>query len=722
MLATLLCTALAAALLLASRQEARQLQEVRARLVSDVEIRDRIDRIARGLVELNAPAEMSSPAEILRRRALLGSALVALPQLTAGLGLDPGSHQAMLRAVDGATAALNDPAGPPDNLAGLRRGFDDVSGRLRARRKPLQDEVARLLNRERLLREAGVVVALGLLSCALLAARSAWHRARRAEDNQRRSDGRLRASLDSLSQGVALFGPDHRLRDWNACFAGLLELPSSVLRPGVPIGAILDAAMPKLSGGDGSPLAALLTPLQAGLVGAATVGGAAPDIWECEGPGGRVLEVRRTLVAGGAGFVLTLSDMTVRVRSTQMLRDAQKMQAVGQLSSGLAHDFNNLLTVILCNLEAVRDELVPGSDGHDDPAARALAGRLDQAVQAARRGGTLTRQLLSFARRQPLEPASLDLNEVLPELVPLLRRTLGPRVQVLFEPTPGLWPINADRAQLDSAVLNLALNSRDAMPGGGRLTFELANVPVPPEGADGTAREFVRLRVSDTGHGMTPEVAARAFEPFFTTKPPPGDGGGGSGLGLAMLAAFVRQGGGSAAIRSSPGAGTCVEILLPRLLAVPVIPVPLTDAIPARRHGAGTILVVEDDPSLREMVTVTLRSLGYRAIDAADAAEAMRLLSALGGPLDLLLTDIGLPGACDGRELAERILTLRPWAGVLLMSGRGDGDPADAATGAAGPAGGVGGARFPVLGKPFRRDDLARAVAAAMPPPAGVAA
>ena len=393
------------------------------------------------------------------------------------------------------------------------------------------------------------------------------------------------------------------------------------------------------------------------------------------------------------GFVLTITDMTKRVQAEGVLREAQKMQAIGQLTGGIAHDFNNLLTVILGNLELARSKL--GSDS-------ALRTRIERAVWAAQRGATLTSQLLAFARKQPLAPGPIDLTSTVPDLLPLLRRTLGEHIEIRFVDTAGLWPAMADAAQLENAVLNLALNARDAMPGGGRLTIELANKVLDGDyarhHAEVTAGDYVMLAVSDTGHGMTPDVLARVFEPFFTTKPD----GKGTGLGLAMVFGFVKQSGGHVKVYSEPGEGTTVRLYLPRAISAPVagqgrgsIPIDLP-------RGSATVLVVEDEPAVREVAVAILTDLGYRVLQASDGDEGLLAFGAHAGEIDLLLTDVVLPGSLRGRDLADRITAIRPSMRVLFMSGYTENAI-------------VHGGRLDdgvqLISKPFKRDQLARRVA-----------
>ena len=534
---------------------------------------------------------------------------------------------------------------------------------------------------------AAALAAAAALGWAAWTLNRAWARSARTEAAQRALALRLRASLDSLSQGVGVFDAGHRLTNWNECFQVLLTLPRALAREGTPYGALVEATA---EGGDASLLESE-EQLRHGRAGRA---GAGHVVFECARPDGHQLEIRRTPMPDG-GFVLTITDMTQRARAEAVLREAQKMQAIGQLTGGIAHDFNNLLTVILGNLEFTRARL---EDGHPAQA------RLERAVWAAQRGATLTGQLLAFARKQPLAPKPIDLSASMPDLVPLLRRTLGEHIDLRFVDAAGLWPAMADAAQLESAVLNLALNARDAMPGGGRLTIELSNKVLDEEyaraHAEVTAGDYVMLAVSDTGHGMTPEVARRIFEPFFTTKPD----GRGTGLGLAMVWGFVRQSAGHVKVYSEPGEGTTVKVYLPRAVgAVAGVARPARGDPPADLpEGTATVLVVEDEPAVREISTEILRDLGYRVLEAADGEEGLRVFGAHAAEVDLLLTDVVLPGSLRGRELAERVTAVRPEVRVLYMSGYTENSI-------------VHHGRLDdgvhLLGKPFKREQLARKVA-----------
>jgi signal transduction histidine kinase len=522
-----------------------------------------------------------------------------------------------------------------------------------------------------------VLTILALLWAARLQ-NYAYTRSNAAEAEQRTLAQRLRASLDSLSQGVGVFGSAYRLRHWNECFQVLLDLPPAMVRAETPYEAFAEH-LPDF----------LETPDQ---VAHGPQNDRDPVVYERMHANGHHLEIRRTPTPDG-GFVLTISDMTKRAQSEAILRESQKMQAIGQLTGGIAHDFNNLLTVILGNLELARIKL---------DASSPLAGNIERSLWAAQRGGTLTAQLLAFARKQPLAPAPIDLSELLPELVPLLNRTLGEHIDVRFVGSAGLWPAMADPAQLESAVLNLALNARDAMPGGGRLTIELANKVLDDQYArthsEVTAGDYVMVAVSDTGHGMTPDVVARVFEPFFTTKTE----GRGTGLGLAMVFGFVKQSGGHVKIYSEPGDGTSVKIYLPRAIGV-ALPIGQRSNVPADLpHGSATILVVEDEMGVREIAVAILRSLGYRVLEAADGDAGLLVFGSYAQEIDMLLTDVVLPGKIRGRELAERIRAIRPEVKVLFMSGYTENSI-------------VHHGRLDdgvhLLGKPFKREQLARKVA-----------
>jgi PAS domain S-box-containing protein len=359
-------------------------------------------------------------------------------------------------------------------------------------------------------------------------------------------------------------------------------------------------------------------------------------------------------------FVGIIHDLTQRKRTEEQLAQAQKMETVGQLSGGIAHDFNNLLTVILGNTEALSEKLRARPD---------LKALCDGVFAAGQRGAELTKHLLAFGRRQVLQPVPVDCNEMLTDLQRLLQRTLREDIEISLQLTPVLIPALADPTQLESAVLNLSLNAQDAMPEGGRLTFSTGIAPLDeryrdlnPEVPPG---DYVLVCVTDEGVGMPAEVRERAFEPFFTTK----EVGKGSGLGLSMVYGFVKQSGGHVAIYSEPSLGTSVRLYLP---AADIGRGPVTTAPDLGEHeaprGAETILVVEDDPFVRGYAVATLEGLGYQVKVAANGPEAITRLSSE-EHIDLLFTDIVMPGGMNGWELAQRAAELRPGINVLFTSG-----------------------------------------------------
>lgn len=351
-------------------------------------------------------------------------------------------------------------------------------------------------------------------------------------------------------------------------------------------------------------------------------------------------------------------DEVGRHRQTeQALHQAQKMESLGQLTGGVAHDFNNLLQVIAGNLQMLARD-VAGNDR--------AAGRAEQALAAVARGAKLASQLLAFGRRQPLEPRVIQPGRLMAEMDEMLRRTLGEAIDVRVIVPLDLWNICVDRAQLESALLNLAINARDAMDGPGRLTIEMANGRLDQADAeaagDVAAGDYVTLAVTDTGCGMAPGVVARIFEPFFSTKPE----GRGTGLGLSMVYGFVKQSGGHVAVCSEPGQGTTIRLYLPRSDAAEQAD-PVQDA-GSIVGGSETILVVEDDDAVRTTVVDLLESLGYRVLTARDAHSGLAVIES-GVEIDLLFTDVVMPGPLISRDMARRAQDVRPGLGVLFTSG-----------------------------------------------------
>ncbi|MFC4727952.1 response regulator [Coralloluteibacterium thermophilus] len=377
-----------------------------------------------------------------------------------------------------------------------------------------------------------------------------------------------------------------------------------------------------------------------------------------------------------------------RRQAEAALRHAQKMEAIGQLTGGVAHDFNNLLQVIAGNLQMLQRSIHGEEDGR----------RLRNAIAAVDRGAKVASQLLAFARRQPLEPRAVNLGRLVQGMEDLLRRALGEAIELETVISGGLWTTLADPDQVENVILNLAVNARDAMDGSGRLTIEACNAMLDMDYVQSTddvqPGQYVMLALSDTGCGMTEDVLEKAFEPFFSTKPE----GRGTGLGLSMVYGFVKQSGGHIRIYSEPGHGTTVKIYLPRsLLAEEVRPPVETGPV---EGGSETILVVEDDPQVQATVVDMLKGLGYRVLRASEAQSALAIAQS-GVPIDLLFTDVVMPGPMRSPELARRVRELLPDVAVLFTSGY---------TENAIVHGGRLDPGVQLLSKPYRREDLARRI------------
>ena len=353
-----------------------------------------------------------------------------------------------------------------------------------------------------------------------------------------------------------------------------------------------------------------------------------------------------------------VQDITERKTTEEQLRQSQKMETIGHLTGGVAHDFNNLLMVVMGNLDLLLDRLRQDPD---------TAGIVNAAISAAERGAALTRQLLAYARRQPLAPSELDVNAAIQNISGLLRRTLGEQIQIETILGGGLWHALADATQVENAIINLAINARDAMPAGGKLTLETANASFDDAYAglndDVAPGQYVMIAVTDTGTGMPANVVARAFEPFFTTKPV----GRGTGLGLSMVYGFAKQSGGHAKIYSELGHGTTVKLYLPRASGVAAAQTASSETATQNSNNE-TILVVEDDELVRATVERMLKELNYKILMAQTAEAALPILES-DAQIDLLFTDVGLPGKMGGKALAERAEALRPGLPVLYSSG-----------------------------------------------------
>ncbi len=482
----------------------------------------------------------------------------------------------------------------------------------------------------------------------------------------------LQATVDTVRDGIAYFTSEGVLCAFNDNFFRLLDLPTSLAR-------LQATRLSDLQAIEASRPQRILAPPAEGQGSLDTHHIAVA---------GRELDVYRAHVATG-GFLIAVMDVTARMRAEAMVRQSQKMEAIGHLTGGVAHDFNNLLQIISANLDlAVTSDQAKGN--------AILGQRLQNAMGAVSRGSRLTGQLLAFARRQALEPRSVDLGRVIRDMTDMLRRTLGERVEVEAVIAGGLWNTLADPNQIENAILNLAINARDAMPDGGKLTLEAANAYLDDAYAalhgEVTPGQYVMLAVSDTGSGMTPEVMNRVFEPFFTTKPE----GKGTGLGLAQVYGFVKQSGGHIKIYSEVGEGTTVKIYLPRTRRA-------QDAADSTgqqmvQGGSERILVVEDDEGVRAAVIDMLTDLGYRVQRAENAEGALKLLEG-GAKVDLLFTDVVMPGSITTRELARRARELDPGLKILYTSGY--------TQNAIVHNGRLDDDAF-LLSKPYRKDELAR--------------
>jgi PAS domain S-box-containing protein len=374
-------------------------------------------------------------------------------------------------------------------------------------------------------------------------------------------------------------------------------------------------------------------------------------------------------------------DITERKQMEQDLLHASKLEAIGRLTGGIAHDFNNMLSVVIGNLDLLQKSI----EGN-----KKAERRIRMAVESAQHCADLTYRLLAFSRRQPLQVSTIDVTALMPGLLELTRRTLGERINATLRTVNDVWPIQVDRAQLEAALLNLAVNARDAMPEGGDLTITVENRTVE-DGKAPAGGEFVMIAVSDSGIGMPPEVLERVFEPFFTTK----EAGRGTGLGLSMVYGFVQQSHGHIEIDSTPNKGTTIRIFLPRVEGA-VENLPDAQPMAVEPFGAGqTVLVVEDNPAVRQVATSTLRSLGFKVAEAETGDEAVRVLKS-NEQIRLVLSDVRMPGELTGIDLAHLIRREMPDVHILLTTGYVEGE------------GNI--ENFDFLYKPYRATDLAEKI------------
>jgi two-component system, cell cycle sensor histidine kinase and response regulator CckA len=373
------------------------------------------------------------------------------------------------------------------------------------------------------------------------------------------------------------------------------------------------------------------------------------------------LDIRSTAFAPGV-LVYTVRDLTRQRKLEDQLVQAQKMEAVGQLAGGVAHDFNNLLTVIM----SYSSLLLSDPETH-----QSVRGDIQEISDAAERAAALTRQLLAFSRKQVLQLRPINLNAVVTDVEKMLRRLIGEDISLTTHLDAGLALINADPGQLEQVLINLAVNARDAMPGGGALTITTGNAVLSEEFGErhlgASPGKYVMLAVSDTGSGMTREVQQRLFEPFYTTKGP----GKGTGLGLATVHGIVKQSGGDVYVYSELGHGTTFKVYFPRLTKVADIVMTTAEHRATAPRGSETILLAEDDESLRALGARVLGALGYEVLVARTGGEALKIVAQYKGPIDLIATDVVMP-EMNGSQLVEEVLQARPGIRVLFMSGYTD--------------------------------------------------
>ena len=518
---------------------------------------------------------------------------------------------------------------------------------------------------------------------------------RQAAESELKQAARFQAAIEHVPNGVAVFDRDGTLSLANDRFGPTLGLPPELAGPGAPLAAIAEHA-------------ALTPPI---LAGARPTEPRASEAAQ----GRRSLELWRSPMPDG-GQMLAVADITRRNAAEEVARQAQKMDVLGQMTGGVAHDFNNLLQIVSANLEMVRNKLTRAPSAIETPIDQTILARLDAASAGVARGARLTRHLLAFARRQPLAPEPLDAARVVMGMEDVLRRTLGEAIRLELVIGGGLWSMRADPSQFENALLNLALNARDAMTdaeglASGRLTIEATNASLDEayaaRAAEVTPGQYVMFAVTDTGTGMTAEQMSRALEPFYTTKPE----GRGTGLGLPMVLGFAKQSGGHFQLYSEPGQGTTARLYIPRTTAAAIHHADTPEEAP---YGNGElVLLVEDDPAVRQAGWDALLGLNYRVVVAETADAALALLEAGCRPR-IVFTDVVMPGQATARQMATRAQALIPGVVILFTSGytqnsivhNGQLDP-----------------DVSLISKPWRIEELARALQSALtgaglrPPP-----
>ncbi len=652
---------------------------------------DKVDReqaALAGMVNDNAAqvARVTALNQVVDRRQLTARAVVALTSAgkiaEAQALVKSGQGRAEMADIRARLATIR---GEEDKLLAARRA-------LALRQQDLSLFIGLAVSFLALLALVAGVVLLARANRRLIVA---MEQARIAEEERRANDALARAIFANSPDYLIVLGvePDDRfvLADINPAFERALNVSAARVR--------------------GRSIADLLPVIGPRLVShyRRVVAGGKPVTTRDDVPrspsGPRIWESTLAPVANPEGvidrIIGSIRDITERVQAEERLRESQRMEAVGQLTGGVAHDFNNLLQVIRGNLDLLQSA-VAGNE-------RATQ-RLKNAVHGAERAAQLTRQLLAFARRQPLAPQVINLSRLVSDMAELLRRTLGESVEVETVVAGGLWNTMADPAQVESALLNLALNARDAMPDGGRLTIEITNAVLDEayarEARDVAAGQYVLLAVSDTGQGMDEETKARVFEPFFTTKVD----GKGTGLGLSMVYGFAKQSNGHIQIYSEVGDGTTVKIYLPRSHHAAQSAAPQLAEAPADAGGR-VILVVEDEEAVRAAAIATLDELGYRCLEASDSESALGLVETH-NEIELVFTDVVMPGRIKTRDFAQRMRELRPDVPVLFTSGYTE----NAIVHHGRLDDGVN-----LISKPYGQEDLARRLAQLLSQPAGAA-
>ncbi len=505
---------------------------------------------------------------------------------------------------------------------------------------------------------------------------------RKAEEALRKTEDRLIDVIESISEGFILYDQDERFVLCNDKYKDFYSTMREILLPGAKLEDIARIGFERGVVKGASENVEYF--LNQRLIQYRTAQGTL----EQELPDGRWLLCTERKTADGYTVGIR-TDITEIKLAGEQLRQAQKMEAVGQLTGGVAHDFNNLLGVIIGNLDALADGITEND---------AFRSYVDAATAAALNGAELNRQLLAFSRQQALSPKVINLNDSVSSMLGILRRTLGETIEIEAKQSAALWSCEVDPAQVESAVLNLAVNARDAIPEGGKLTIETANVHLDEEYAATQSEvvpgEYVVLSMTDTGCGMDQRTLEHAFEPFFTTK----DVGKGSGLGLSMVFGFAKQSGGHVTLYSELGQGTTVKLYLPRVRRDIDAPAKVPTNLPSAEGE--TVLVVEDDPDLQKLVVAMISGLGYEVIAANDGKSALEAV-AKARHIDLLLTDVILPGGMNGPEIARAVSEKNPGLKVLMMSGY----PRDAITQQGQLGDGVA-----LLEKPFRKTVIAQKI------------